>query len=188
MLDRKFSAQFRLEQARAFAWGQQPTIANFLPGNLVERKEEMEFVLKLARVRRRALPYLRDGTFLRPPAVGIEELTIPMSRLSIYAGQRDAVKGYAGKAQKMLASAWASLDGGLAAALVNISEGPVALPLSLGPPDYLVPRSGVIRKITDSGTADIGSFSDGRASWRAELGPAEACVYEIAPRQSGMTP
>ena len=77
LLDRKFSTQFRLEQARAFAWGQQPTIANFLPGNLVERKEEMEFVLKLARVRRRALPYLRDGTFLRPPAVGIEELTIP---------------------------------------------------------------------------------------------------------------
>ena len=31
LLDRKYSRQFCLEQARAFVWGQQPTIANFLP-------------------------------------------------------------------------------------------------------------------------------------------------------------
>jgi hypothetical protein len=183
-LDRKFSAQFRLEQARAFAWGQQPTIANFLPSHLTEREDEMKFFLKLARVRLQALPYLRDGTFLRPPAVDLQDATIPMSRLSIYAGQRDAVKEFTGKAPKVLASAWAAPDGSVAAALVNIGGEAVAIGLSLGPPEHPVPRAGVIRKITDAGRTDVGSFSDGRASWKAELGPAEACVFEIVARST----
>ena len=34
LLDEKFAQQFRLEQGRAFVWGQQPTIANFLPEQL----------------------------------------------------------------------------------------------------------------------------------------------------------
>jgi hypothetical protein len=40
LLDRKFSRQFYLEQARAFAWGQQPTVANFQPTQLEQRPED----------------------------------------------------------------------------------------------------------------------------------------------------
>jgi len=38
-LDRKFARQFYLEQARSFAWGQQPTLPNFLPRLFTERRE-----------------------------------------------------------------------------------------------------------------------------------------------------
>lgn len=182
LLDRKYAAQFRLEQARAFAWGQQPTIANFLPSHLADRKDEMDFFLRLVRVRRAALPYLRDGTFLRPPAIVAPEAAIPMSRLSIYAGQRDAVKEFEGKAPRALASAWAAPDGSVAAALVNISDAPIAFDLSLGPPDYPVPPAGAVRKISESGATDVRSYADGRAAWRAELAPGEACVYAIVAR------
>jgi len=86
LLDRKYSQQFLLEQARAFVWGQQPTVANFLPAQLRERREETEFVIQLARLRSRALQYLQQGVFLRPPDLGVPEATVPLSRLSIYAG------------------------------------------------------------------------------------------------------
>ena len=32
-------------------WGQQPTVANFLPSHLEDRKEEMDFVMTMARLR-----------------------------------------------------------------------------------------------------------------------------------------
>jgi len=182
LLDRRFAMQFRLEQARAFAWGQQPTIANFLPSHLLDRKDEMDFVLRLARVRREAVRYLGDGTFLRPPAIDVPEMKIPMSRLSIYAGQRDAVKEFTGKAPRILASAWQAPDGSVAAALVNVSEEAAAFDLSLGSPEYPVPRAGVVRKISDAGTMEVGAYADGRASWRAEVAPEEACVYTIEAR------
>ena len=68
LLDRKYSRQFCLEQARAFVWGQQPTIANFLPAQLTERAEELDFVMRLARLRSRATKYLLHGTFPAPAA------------------------------------------------------------------------------------------------------------------------
>ncbi len=182
LLDRKFATQFRLEHARAFAWGQQPTIANFLPSHLAERSAEMDFVLRLARVRRAALPYLRDGTFLRPPPVDAPEMTIPMSRLSIYAGQRDAVKEFTGRAPRVLASAWQAPDRSVAVALVNISEEVAAFELSLVAPEYPVPRAGIMRMISAAGSEDIGSYEAGRASWRVELTPVEARVYTIRAR------
>ena len=50
LLDRKYSQQFLLEQARAFVWGQQPTVANFLPAQLREREEETEYMMQLAKL------------------------------------------------------------------------------------------------------------------------------------------
>ena len=54
LLDEKFARQFRLEQARAFVWGQQSTIANFRPEHLASRPSEMDFVIRIARLRRSA--------------------------------------------------------------------------------------------------------------------------------------
>ena len=68
LLDRKYSRQFCLEQARAFVWGQQPTIANFLPAQLTERTEELDYVMRLARLRSRATKYLLHGRFPAPAA------------------------------------------------------------------------------------------------------------------------
>jgi hypothetical protein len=88
LLDRKFSTQFYLEQARTFAWGNQPTLANYLPSQRQTRPDEISYVLRLARVRQQGLKYLLHGTFLRPPALTNAWITFPVSRLSIYAGRK----------------------------------------------------------------------------------------------------
>ena len=66
LLDRKYSRQFCLEQARAFVWGQQPTIANFLPAQLTDRAEELDFVMRLARLRSRAARSSRRPSCMTP--------------------------------------------------------------------------------------------------------------------------
>jgi len=92
LLDKKFAAQFRLEQGRSFIWGQIPCIANFLPEQLTSRREELSFLKTLVHLRLKTLKYLRDGIMLAPPDIGSPLIEIPTSRLSIYAGQHDAVQ------------------------------------------------------------------------------------------------
>ena len=131
LLDRKFAQQFRLEQARAFAWGQVPTIANFRPGHLVSRAEEMNFVIQLAKLRLRALDFLLHGTMLRAPEMEIPESEIPISRLSIYAGQQDALKEYTARHPQMLLSAWRNDQGSAAIVVVNIADTPQRIAFNL---------------------------------------------------------
>ena len=88
LLDRTYSTLFYVEQARTFAWGSQPTIANYLPVQRQERKEEIAFALKLVRIRERGTKYLLYGTYLRPPSVDASPIEYPVIRLSIYAGRR----------------------------------------------------------------------------------------------------
>ena len=51
LLDRKYRRQYFLEQARMFVWGMQPTIANFLPEQLSQRRAEVDYLERLARLR-----------------------------------------------------------------------------------------------------------------------------------------
>ncbi|HEY5914437.1 MAG TPA: DUF6259 domain-containing protein, partial [Verrucomicrobiae bacterium] len=92
LLDRQFVSQFCLEQARAFVWGQQPTLANFTLSQLNSRAAEIDYVLRLAKLRNHASKYLLRGTLLRPPRIEVAEAIIPSSRLSIYAGQQGGLK------------------------------------------------------------------------------------------------
>jgi hypothetical protein len=125
LLDTNFSKQFRLEQARAFVWGQQPTIANYLPGQWVERRAEIGYLIQLARLRSTAAKYLLEGTFLRPPGLGVAEETFPFSRLSIYAGQQGGLRVFQSKSALALAGAWRAPDGDVALALASISDEPL---------------------------------------------------------------
>jgi hypothetical protein len=184
LLDAKFGLQFRLEQGRAFVWGQQPTLANFLPEHLSQRNAEMEFVLHLARLRRVARKYLQDGVMLRPPETRTETVTIPISRLSIYAGQHDAVQEYAKTVPRVLASAWQAADRNVAVALVNVSDQPIDVRLRLATPDYPLAAHGAIRRICDDGSVVIGEFDRHTATLAVTLSAADAHVYEFAGRES----
>jgi hypothetical protein len=181
LLDRKFSTQFRLEQARAFAWGQEPTVANFQPSHLTDRKEEMDFVIRLTRLRTSCAKYLRDGVFLRPPAIDAPEVEIPMSRLSIYAGQQDAVKEFRKTEPMALASAWQAPDGALAVVAVNIGTEALPLHLALARPDYPLPERGTILRHTAEGATKLADFDGGRAEISADLAPSDAVVFEMKP-------
>lgn len=176
LLDRKFATQFRLEQARAFAWGQQPTLANFTPQLLVERRAEIDFVLQLARLRRQLLPFLQDGTLLPPLDLEVPPVTIPMSRLSIYAGQQDAVKEFTKAVPPVVAAAWQAPDGRVAVVLVNITDEPVSLPLRLHAPGDPIPPTGSFRVLDGEGTGAPTAYRDGRLDTLLTLPPATARI------------
>jgi hypothetical protein len=125
LLSTKYSKQFLLEQARAFVWGQQPTLANFLPQHLEERPEEIAYVMRLARIRAKTLDYLLHGTMLRSPDLGTRMEMLDFSRLSIYAGQQSGVKEFQKPAEQVLATAWRSPKGRAAIAIASISDNPV---------------------------------------------------------------
>jgi hypothetical protein len=161
LLDRKFSQQFRLEQARAFVWGQQPTIANFQVEQFEKRAEETAFVLKLAKLRAKLLPYLRDGVFLRPPDIDAHAESIPMSRLSIYAGQQDHVREFERVAPRVLSSAWRSQSGNVAVVFVNISDEPTKVPFQLKHNGYALPMPSRVYAIDASSEYAIGEYTGG---------------------------
>jgi hypothetical protein len=179
LLDRKYSQQFLLEQARAFVWGQQPTMANFLPSQLRERPEEMEFVIRLARLRSRNRQYLQNGVFLRPPELDLPATTLPMSRLSIYAGQQGSLTSFEGRFPRVLSGAWRASDGNVAVALVNIVSEPIIVPLVLQQKEYGIPSRGKIWRLGPAGRRSIGSFKGERVSIAVPLAAREACLVEF---------
>jgi len=178
LLDTKFSQQFRLEQARAFVWGQQPTIANFLPAHFGQRPAEIAYLTRLAKLRLQGLKYLLHGTMLRPPALGILDQEIDISRLSIYAGQQNALKQYRKSCPRVMASAWQAADGGVAVILANVSDDPQPVSVDLSRGLYPIPASCTIARLDADGSREIGPIG-GEPRLELTLPPAEACIYEF---------
>lgn len=179
LLDRKFATQFRLEQARAFVWGQQPSIANFQADQLESRKEEMEYVIRIARLRLKALKYLRDGVFLHPPEIKAGTSEIPMSRLSIYAGQQDPVKEFTQVVPNVLASAWKAPDGGVAVVLANITSATQAVHLNLDRTVYPFPEVGNVFSVGEEGRGKAGIIHQGSVILDLVMDPTDVRVYEF---------
>jgi hypothetical protein len=179
LLDRKYSQQFLLEQARAFVWGQQPMVANFLPTQLRERDEEIGYMTQLARLRSRALKYLQMGVFVRPPELEVPDAMMPMSRLSIYAGQQGALKSFERSYPLVLGGAWRAPDGNVAVALASIACEPMNVPLVLEAKDYGLPRKGRVYRLSSSGRWRIGSFTGPRVSLSVPMAAREAYLVEF---------
>ncbi len=179
LLDRKYSQQFLLEQARAFVWGQQPTVANFLPSQLRDWQAETEFIIQLARLRRRALSYLQNGVFLRPPEFDVPTATLPMSRLSIYAGQQGGLTSFEGRYPLVLAGAWRAPGGNVGVALASIASEPVTVPVGLQSAEYGLPKRGVVWRLGPSDRKPLGTFTGEQVSIRVPLAAREACLIEF---------
>ena len=170
LLDPKFNRQFLLEQARAFVWGQQPTIANFRTNQFQQRPEEIAYVLQLARLRAGAMKYLLDGTFLQPPELQVPSATLALSRLSIYAGQQSAVQSSEGACSLVQAGAWRAPDGTVAVALASIADDPVKVPLALDRQTYGLPKRGQVVQVTEHGRKVIGECGRRGCVGRGEFG------------------
>jgi hypothetical protein len=179
LLDRKYSRQFYLEQARAFVWGQQPTLANFLPAHLDQRPEETDYVMRLARVRSRGAKYLLHGQFLRPPEIGAPEATSDFSRLSIYAGQKSRLTSYKRRHPLALAGAWRAADGDVAVALASIADRTLSLSLALDPAYYRLPKHARAHRIDETGRSPIGPLDDD-PSLKLELPARQAWIIEFS--------
>lgn len=180
LLDSKFKYQFRLEQARAFVWGQQPCIANFLPEHLTQREEELAYLKQLVHLRKAVLPYLLYGVLMRPPKLDVPTMEIDLSRLSIYAGQRDAVKEYRQRVPQYLMGLWRGSNGNLALTVANISDSNHPLDIILTRTEDTLPRSGhVYKNVYRSPRSLLTAFTEGTIHISDTLGPAQAVVYEI---------
>lgn len=179
LLDRKYSRQFYLEQARTFVWGQQPTVANFLPGLLEQRSEEIDYVVRLARVRSRGAKYLLHGEFLRPPELDAPQVTSEFSRLSIYAGQKSRLTSCTKHHPLALAGAWRAADGDTGVALASIADEPLSLSLEV-PAEY----HGLLRRrtyrIDETGRRPIELLDAGDRRFKLVLPARQAWIIEFS--------
>ena len=178
LLDRKYARQFYFEQARSLVWGQQPMLANFRPEQLTERAEEIGYLLRLARLRYRALPWLRDGEFIRTPALHVGTVSSAMSRLSIYAGQRGGVTAYSGDLPRALAGAWRAPDGRRAIVLASIVEEPLTLDLDLAAAGFITAPHEQIHRFDEAGRREPMELRAGHLG--LTLPPLGACVLEFS--------
>ncbi len=180
LLDRKFSRQFYLEQARAFIWGQQPTLANFMPNQLKDREEELQYVMRIAKVRHLAEKYLVRGEFLRPPEVTAPSATSTFSRLSIYAGQGEHLTTFEKTNPLALASAWQAPDGHIGIAIASIADDMLPISLAWNAAEYHMPSQGTLSRIGESGPTLIEPFQSPPAAHSLTLPPRAICLLEFA--------
>ena len=180
LLDRKFSRQFRLEQARAFVWGQQPTIANFLPSQCELRREEIDYFLRLARIRNRSRKYLLYGTFLRAPDLRVPTASLDMSRLSIYAGQQGGPTAFQRASPIALAGAWRAPDGDVALTLASIVDEPLTFSLKLDADYYRIPPHAKIYRMDEGGRRQLGESPRREGPLQVGLPAGGACVLEFS--------
>ncbi len=179
LLDQKFARQFRFEQARAFVWGQQPMIANFLPSHMEERPEEIAYVLQLARLRQAGLDYLMHGEFLRPPGIDAPSVEADISRLSIYAGQKGALTSFKKNLPLAIAGAWRSPAGNVAVALASVADEPLTITLAFDPVYHGVTDAKRIVRIDESGRTPLGKLSE-TGTLAVTLPARGACLVELA--------
>lgn len=183
LLDRRFSQQFRLEQARTFVWGLQPTIANFRPELLRDRPDETAFMMRLARLRAGMPEYFIHGTFLRAPELTVPAVQLDLSRLSIYAAQRGGPRSSQKTYPSAIAGAWRAPNGRVAVAVASIVADAIEIAFEFDPRAYGL-TSGTIARIDDGGRTSLGSFNHNVAPITLKLPPGGAVVIEFHSTQS----
>ena len=182
LLDEDFNKQFLMEQARSFVWGMQPTIANYQSFLVSERKEEIEYLMNLAKVRYHGLKYLLHGEFLRSPDLEFPEGELKISRLSIYAGRTgERVTTFRKSYPLIYSGTWKSDDNQVGIALASISDDPFQVNFSFNAEYYELPASGEIYIIDMEGRRKLTGYSDDRIKVDFTLPPRGLCIVEITP-------
>ena len=179
LLDKRFRRQFYLEQARSFVWGLQPTIANFRASQLADRPEETAYLMRLARVRARALDYLLYGEFLRPPELSVPSVDVDLSRVSIYAARRGGPTVSMARYPAAIAGAWRAADGSVAIAVASIVDEPTSVSFAFDPAAYGLAQGGQIERIDEGGRRPFGEFSSTVVPITLELPAGGAYVLEF---------
>ena len=182
LLDEQFNKQFLMEQARSFVWGMQPTIANYQSFLASDRKEEIEYLIDLARVRYKGLKYLLYGKYLRSPDMVIPEEEILISKLSIYAGRTgERVTTYKDTYPIIHTGTWQAEDKHTGITIASISDEPFAVDLNFNADAYDLPPNGKIYLTNTKEHMFLSTYSDGNIRVDFELPPLGICLIEIIP-------
>lgn len=134
----------------------------------------MSFFLQLAGLRHQFREFLQEGILLKPLPLETPSAEVPLSRLSIYAGQQDAVKEYKATIPLVLGSAWLSPKQDLAVAMVNISDETQSVSFQMQQTSYPIPFSGKICLVGVKQKKQIGRCREGMADIKLDLGQGEA--------------
>ncbi len=162
LLPEEFNLQFRMEQARAFTWGMQPTLANYHSFLFETRKNEMEYLVDLLKTRYNALDYLLYGSFVDIVDFPSVQLTIPMSRVSIYAGRTGkTVTRCEKQISTVFSAAWRSRQGNLGIAISNIADEPAEVVFKVEAEKYGLSGKGTVSMISASGKEACGQYAEG---------------------------
>lgn len=180
LLDEKYNKQFLMEQARAFVWGIQPMIANYKDNLVEKRKTEIDFLIKIAKVRSKSLEYLLYGEFMRPPQINIPEENLTISRLSIYAGRgTERVTEQENMYPTLYHAAWRGEKRSVGIAIASILDYPYPIQIQFDSKDYGLEPSGYIFLIAEDGKKKIGKYEHGKIDIAMELSPRDAFVIEL---------
>jgi hypothetical protein len=184
-LDIKFVRQFHLEQARMFVWGMQPTIANFLPDQLTERRREIDYLEQLARLRYGLREFFQRGVFLRPPTVDVDSTELLLSRISIYAARLGGPTEARIRSPEVLAGAYRAADGRVAIALAGINLEPRTVRVTLDRRAYGLPAGTRVVRHDALGTTPLGVLGNTPRLLRLDMAPLQGVVLELqGPRRS----
>jgi hypothetical protein len=175
LLDRKFAGQFCLEQARSFVWGMQPMIPNFLPSQLHQRREEIDYATRLARTRVQSLKYVVDGTWLRPPAMDVPQRELDIAKIGTYTKLSTSKK----RVPVALAGAWRAPDGNVGIALASIHDENLRLRLPIDVAAYGLSDRCDVYRIDDVGRHREGQFDPRHPVLPIDLPPHAGCVLEL---------
>lgn len=182
LLDRKFSRQFYLEQARAFVWGQQPTIANFVTRQQQDRATELDYLVRIARTRNLVPQYLLHGSMLRPPKLEVPAGSVDFSRVSIYAGRRGGQTVFDKQLPLAMASAWRNPDGQVGVAVASIAEQPLPIRLQFDAGEHSLTGEMTLHSITEAGSTALGSIKPDHPEFSIELPPLGVLFLELKKR------
>lgn len=184
MLGKEYSRQFLMEQARSFVWGLQPTISNYQEFLAAERKNEIDFLMDLARTRNQGLKYLLYGKFVRSPDIDSPEEEFEMSKLSIYAGKYgESITSFRGRFPVLYTGSWLAEDKDLGIALASISDNPLKVSFSFRAEEYGLSSSGNIFIIDDEGKRRLTSYSDGTVKVDFTMKASDLCILEVKPER-----
>jgi hypothetical protein len=182
LLNKDFNKQFLMEQARAFVWGMQPTIANYQSFLPLERKEEINYLINLAKVRYQGLKYLLHGKFHRSPEIKFPEEKLNVSILSIYSVRDEgSVTSFKKTCPLIYSGTWKSDDNQLGIALASISDDPFRVNFSFNSNDYNLPSSGNIYIIDIDGKRKLTGYSNSKIKIDFVLPSKGLCIVEIIP-------
>lgn len=150
-------------------------LANFLPEQLDERPEEIDYVTRLVRTRKQVLKYLLDGTWLCPPAVEVPRCDVEFARVSIYAPLASTTKSH----PVVLASAWRAPDGDVAVALASIADEPIGLDVPVDLDRHGLRERPCVWRIDETGRRRHGDLDPGNPIVRIDLPARAICVLEF---------
>jgi Domain of unknown function (DUF6259) len=184
LLSKDFNKQYLMEQAKSFVWGMQPTLANYQSFLASKRKDEIDYLMNLAKVRYKGLKYLLYGKFMRSPDIDIPEKEINISRLSIYAGKRgESVTAFHKTVPVIYTGTWKSEDNQVGIALASISDDPQKVSFTMNSKDYELPPSGEIYIIDIEGRKKLTDYSNDKIEVNYTIPDKGLCIVELVPNK-----